>query len=149
MRFSIDDWMNTLFWPDCPQKNDLPWAMARVRRCERQVATVAGELIHSGVSSVLDMGLTTRAQREGWRLWAEAAGIAVELHSLELSADLRWSRVQERNNTAGDTFVFSVTRQMFDSMEGMWDSPTEEEGANYRVFHRITASDTDIMTTSS
>jgi predicted kinase len=33
VRFAIDEWMNTLFWQDCPEKNDYPWAIERVRRC--------------------------------------------------------------------------------------------------------------------
>ena len=139
--------MNTLFWQDCPEKNDFPWAMERVRRCELQAGAVASDLIRCGRSSVLDMGFTTRAQRQSWVLRAQAAQIPVGLHSLELPAELRWIRVEERNHAVGGTFVFPVTREMFDGMERMWEPPTEEEGTQYRTFSRIAASDSRITTT--
>lgn len=136
--FSIDDWMNTLFWPDCPEKNDLPWALERVGRCEAQAAAVAGDLARRGIASVLDMGLTTRAQREGWLKQGQAAGAAVHLHSLEAPADVRWRRVEQRNAATGPTFVFEVTREMFDLMEQRWEPPGEEEAPAYAGLHRMT-----------
>lgn len=87
--FSIDDWMNTLFWADLPKKNDMAWALERVRRCEVQAAGVATQLAAKGISSIVDFGLTTALQREGWTRRAHAMGIATELHSLDLPATLR------------------------------------------------------------
>ena len=135
--FSIDEWMNTLFWPDCPEKDNFPWAIERVRRCEAQAAEVAAQLIRSGVSSVLDMGLTTRAQREGWLDRAQAAGVRIELHLLDLPPALRWQRVQQRNAAAEGTFVFTVTRAMFDSLEQIWELPLAGESTRYRNVHWI------------
>ena len=135
--FSVDEWMNTLFWPDCPAKNDLPWAMERVHRCEAKVAAVARPLAGLGVASVLDFGLTTRAQREGWLTRAGATGVPLELHLLEPSAPLRWSRVEQRNRAAEGTFVFPVTREMFEQVETMWEPPSAEENARYAASHRM------------
>ena len=135
--FSIDEWMNTLFWQDLPEKRDFAWAMERVRRCEEQAAKVAVQLAGHGVPPVVDFGLTTRAQRDGWIGRAAAAGIAVHLHSLELPAAVRWDRVEARNAAAEGTFVFPVTREMFDGMELLWESPDGAEEARYRRLHRI------------
>ena len=135
--FSIDEWMNRLFWPDLPEKNDFGWAMERVGRCEAQVAALAVQLAQRGCSSVVDFGLTTRAQREGWMRRAKDAGLNVELHALELPPEVRWSRVQGRNEAAQGTFVFPVTRAMFEGMEQLWESPGSEETAGYDHFHRI------------
>lgn len=135
--FSVDEWMHTLFWPDCPGKSDLPWALERVMRCEAQAAAVAGQLATLGVASVLDMGLTTRVQREAWLVRGLAAGTEVELHSLETPAEVRWWRVEQRNASAGPTYVFPVTRPMFEQMEGLWEPPTADEGQAYAAWHRI------------
>lgn len=135
--FSIDEWMNQLFWPDLPEKNDFAWAMERVERCEAQVAHVAAQLARRGISSVIDFGLTTRAQREGWVQRAKGAEAAAELHALELPPTVRWSRVQARNEEAEGTFVFPVTRAMFEGMERLWEPPDAEEAADYVHLHRI------------
>jgi predicted kinase len=131
VRFSIDEWMNTLFWPDCPAKNDLAFALDRIARCESQIAAVATQLARSGVDSVLDLGFTQRDHRLSWLARAQAANVPCTLHVLDIPADIRWSRVCERN-TAGQTgnsptFTFAVTREMFDFMESRWELPDAEE----------------------
>lgn len=135
--FSVDEWMNQLFWPDLPDKNDFAWAMERVERCSAQVAAVAARLGQRGVSSVLDFGLTTRAQRESWVQRAQSAQIGLELHALDLPSEVRWSRVQGRNHAAEGTFLFPVTRAMFDGMERLWEPPDAQEAAKYVVLHRM------------
>jgi len=127
VRFSIDEWMSALYWMDCPEKNDFPWALERVARCEAQIEAVAAELVRVGVSSVLDLGFTTRAQRMEWLDRAQAAGVECLLHVLEVDAEVRWERVYERNRGEAGTFAFVVTREMFDFMEERWEAPDVEE----------------------
>jgi len=135
--FSIDEWMTTLFWPDCPRKDDLPWALERIRRCEEQAASVAGQLPQRNISAIFDMGLTTRALRERWIGRAQAAGVPVVLHVLDLPPAVRLQRVESRNATQGGTFAFHVTREMFDLVETMWQVPGADECAKYaEVFWR-------------
>jgi predicted kinase len=125
--FSIDAWMNALYWMDCPEKNDFPWAMERVRRCEAQIEAVARELARVGVDAVLDLGFTTRAQRLEWRERARVAGVECALHVLEVDAEVRWGRVRERNLGESGTYAFVVTREMFEFMEERWEAPSVEE----------------------
>ncbi len=129
--------MAELFWPDLPGKNDFAWAMERVGRCEAQVATLALGLAERGMSSVIDFGLSTRVQREGWVRRAEDARVELELHTLEMPAEVRWDRVQARNDAAVGTFVFPVTREMFEGMEKIWESPDRQEAAGYARVHRL------------
>ena len=131
--------MTELFWPDLPEKNDFAWAMERVGRCEAQVATLALQLAERGMNSVIDFGLSTRAQREGWLRRAEKAQVELHLHLLEPPAEVRWSRVQARNEAAVGTFVFPVTREMFEAMEKIWESPDAQEMASYARVHRLSA----------
>lgn len=127
VRFAIDEWMSALYWMDCPEKNDLPWALERVARCEAQIAVVARELAARGVDAVLDLGFTQSAQRMAWLERAKAAGVACELVVLDVPVEERWARVCERNAGASATFSFVVTWEMFKRMEERWELPSEEE----------------------
>jgi predicted kinase len=97
VRFSIDEWMTALFWMDSPEKKDFSWAMERIARCEAQIAAVSVSLAMVGVDAVLDLGFTLREHREAWLKRAREAGVAVELHVLDVPAEVRWGRVCERN----------------------------------------------------
>ncbi len=136
VRFSIDEWMNALFWMDCPEKNDLGWALERVGRCEAQIEAVARGLAGVGVSSVLDLGFTTRAQRMEWLERARAAGVGCALVVLEVEAAVRWERVCARNRGESGTFTFTfaVTREMFEAMEERWEMPGEQERGEFGGF---------------
>ena len=127
VRFSIDEWMTALYWMDCPEKNDLAWALERVGRCEAQIAAVAGELAGVGISSVLDLGFTQRSQRLEWLDRARGVGVECVLEVLDVEAEVRWGRVCERNRGASGTFSFEVTREMFELMEARWEAPSEDE----------------------
>ena len=131
VRFSIDEWMTALYWMDCPDKNDFPWALERVGRCEAQIEAVARELARVSVDAVLDLGFTIRAQRVGWLDRARAAEVACVLHVLEVEAEVRWGRVLERNRGERVTYAFEVTREMFEFMEGRWEAPSVEERAEF------------------
>jgi predicted kinase len=131
VRFAIDEWMNALYWIDCPEKNDFPWAMERVRRCEMQIAAVAVELAWAGVDAVLDLGFTTREQRLAWLERGRAAGVAVKLHVLDVPAETRWERVCGRNEGSAATYTFAVTREMFEFMKTQWELPGAEEMAMF------------------
>jgi hypothetical protein len=56
-----------------------------------------------------------------------AAGLELTLHCLEAPAEVRWKRVESRNQERGQTFSIAVTRDMFDFVEQMWEPPDEAE----------------------
>jgi predicted kinase len=58
-----------------------------------------------GISSGLDLGYTTRAQRREWLERGRAVGVGCELEVLEVDAEVRWGRVCERNR-GGEWDVF-------------------------------------------
>jgi predicted kinase len=129
VRFSIDEWMSNLYWMDCPQKDDYPWAIERVRRCEEQIAVVAVQLAAVGVHVVLDLGFSSREQRLTWYERARAAVAIPELEVVNPPAEVRWQRVLERNAAQSGTFSFTVTREMFDAMEMLWEPVDAAERA--------------------
>jgi predicted kinase len=118
-----------LFGPDMPQHAHWPWIAERVARCERQIASTGLQLGALGVSSILDIGLQRVDQRRAIAVQAAAAGLAVRLHFVDIPPDERWRRVRERNDHRGETYRLTVTRQMFDFIETIWQPPTAEEMA--------------------
>jgi len=127
IRFSIDEWMAQLFWPDSPQPVQFEWTMERINRCEAQIAELATELAKRGVPSVLDLGFTTRDHRDKFRALAADAGIATKTQYVDVPVEERWRRVEHRNRDKGETYRMEVTREMFDFMESIWQAPTAEE----------------------
>lgn len=127
LRFSIDDWMETLFWPDLPQRNDPSWAMARIDRCMCQIRALIADLVSLGIPCVVDAGFTSRAERAEFARWAKARGMRARLHSVEADPRTRWQRVQRRNAERGPGYAFEVTRKMFDYVETLWEPPDDAE----------------------
>ena len=129
VRFSLDDWMQALFWPDLPARDDFPWAEARIARCMDRIKAMIVQVAPLGIPSIVDAGFTTRAERAAFAGWARGLDLTVRLHHVDLPADLRWRRVEERNAERGAAYAFAVTREMFDFMEAMWEPPDDEEMA--------------------
>ncbi len=127
LRFSIDEWMMTLFWSDAPASLDADWALERVARCVQQMQAVIEPLVKANVDAVVDVAFSTRDDRTRFVEWASRAGVPVRLHFLDVPADVRWKRVEKRNAERGETHAFEVTRGMFDFVEGRWGSPTQDE----------------------
>lgn len=137
--YSIDDWMKSLYWPDMPSEPDMNWFSAnhqwyvdRIGRCESVILREAIERARLNQKSILDLGFSTAEHRTRFIRTFNDLGIPVETHYLDLDADLRWKRVQERNSEKGSTFVMHVDRPMFEFMESIFEPPSASEGAPVR-----------------
>ena len=119
--------MVNLFWPDAPAPLDYDWALQRVARCERQAWSTVLQLAKLGTPSVLDFGLLRYDHRQQWAARAVEAGLSVALHVVDADAAERWRRVQARNAAKGETFRLTVTREMFDFVETLWEPPKPDE----------------------
>lgn len=126
-RFSIDEWMTTLFWPDSPQPIEFDWTIERVRRCEEMIFAKAIALAGLGIRSILDLGFTTRENRDRFREMGAEQGLLAAVHFVDVPAEERWRRVEKRNSERGETYAMQVDRDMFDFMENMWEPPDEAE----------------------
>lgn len=129
VRFSIDEWMNALFWPDSPHPLEGAWSMARVERCHDQIWAVSRQVATRGVPCVLDLGFSQAASRARFADLARSAGLTVRLWFVDVSADQRWRRVQARNAGQDETrqLDFEITREMFDFVDSIWEPPSEAE----------------------
>jgi predicted kinase len=131
VRFSIDEWMTRLFGPDRPEAAGYDFYAPRIERCSEQIWALVTELVRVGAPSVLEIGLTQRAARNAAYERVARAGLRLKLYSLEAPAEVRWQRVEARNQARGTTFSMEVTREMFDFVEGMWEPPDERELAEH------------------
>lgn len=126
IRFSIDDWMTTLFWMDSPDPISFDWAMARINRAETQIWDTTQHILAQGLPVILDLGFTKAAHRQKFYDLGEAANVQTELHWVDVPTTERWWRVQSRNTEKGETFAMDVPREMFDFMENEWEAPEGE-----------------------
>ena len=119
--------MLELFGPDRPEDAGYDFYAPRIERSTRMIWSVVLQLAAARVPSVLEFGLTTREAREAFYQQVNAAGLELKLHCLEAPAELRWQRVEARNQQRGQTFAITVTRDMFDFVEQMWEPPDATE----------------------
>jgi predicted kinase len=125
--FGVDDWMAALYWQDAPQPLKSDWAMERVARCQKQIWHTAKQVAARGMPCILEIGFGQAATRAQYGALAKEAGLSVTLHFLDVPADERWRRVEQRNAEKSGPLGFDVTRAMFDFTETLWEPPSPAE----------------------
>jgi len=128
--FSIDTWNNTLFLKDKTSNDGLPWMLERIDRGEKMMMNLIEQLEAIHVDSILDLGLSKFEHREKFRSFARQNNFKTKMHFLDIDKDIRWERIQHRNNTKGATFEFEVTLENFEFMEEWFEKPDELEMQN-------------------
>lgn len=117
VRFSIDDWISELYFPDKPDPLTYEWAVERARRCETRILAVSRSLLDLGTDVIWDMGFMERDQRDRILGEVATAPYSVRLHCLEAPVDVRRERVRRRNAGKSDGYVIDVSDEIFDFME--------------------------------
>lgn len=125
--FILDDWMARLFGPDMPEPLQYDWMIERVGRCEAQIWAAAAGVLAAGTSVILDIGLMRKADRTRVREIAEATGLELVFHFVDAPQDVRRARVAGRNVVRGENFAIEVSPDMFDFIEGVYESPEPGE----------------------
>jgi len=127
VRFSIDPWMQTLFSKDMTVL-DYEWMIERVHRCYDQIWQVSEQILGLDGNVVLDLGFTTKEQRELFVDKAKALGINAEVNYLKAPSELRKQRVAKRNEEKDPSvYAFEVTDMMFNFMEPRYEVPDQAE----------------------
>ena len=127
VRFSIDEWMQTLHNMDQPETLSFDWFYPRVQRNCTQMRAVAERLVELGTPAIFDCGLTNKTERDIFANWAAEKGYSVSLQFVDVPVETRWARTQKRNTEQAETFQFEVTREMFDFIESIWEAPDSAE----------------------
>jgi len=127
IRFSIDPWMQTLFASDMTSL-DFAWMMERVHRCYEQIWEVSEQILKMDGNVVLDLGFTTKEQRDVFSNRGIGLRINAEVHYLDAPQDLRKQRVKTRNQDKDPSvYAFEVTDMMFNFMEPRFEVPDQDE----------------------
>ena len=130
VKFSIDPWMQTLFAKDM-KSLDFSWMMERVERCQKLIWEVSEQILRNNGNVVLDLGFTTKAQRNTFIDHALKLGITAEVHYLDAPEEVRRQRVTKRNSEKDlQVYSFKVTDEMFDFMEPRFEVPDNDELLN-------------------
>jgi len=130
IRFSIDPWMQSLFAKDMTSL-DYSWMIERVQRCYEQIWEVAEQILKLNGNVVLDLGFSTKEQRDLFSSLAKQIGLSAEIHYLEASKQVREKRIEKRNiEKDPSVYSFEVTEMMFNFMESKYEVPTQEELKN-------------------
>lgn len=130
VRFSIDPWMQNLFSKDMTSL-DYSWMIERVNRCYIQIWQVSEQILKLGGDVVLDLGFTTKDQRERFAALAKKLEVTAEVHYLNAERDVRKKRVEKRNiEKDPSVYSFEVTDFMFNFMEPKYEIPDKQELAN-------------------
>ena len=127
VRMSIDEWNGNLFFMDRSPESDFGWFYERVQRCTRQMRETASQVLDAGVPVVFDCGFTNRLERGIFYDWADSSGFDLTLHFIATDPETCWQRVERRNLEKGETFALTVTKEMFDFMQRLWEPPDEAE----------------------
>jgi predicted kinase len=133
LRFSVDEWMASLFWADAPPQPTFVWALERAERCEKQMWAVAEPLLARGVDVVFDVNPAQREHRDQMRFRALQLGAEPKLHYLDVDREARRERVRRRNEARTGTYVFWVTDEMFDYMDNSFEPPSDDELYNAMI----------------
>ena len=127
IRFSIDPWMQTLFADDMTSL-DFDWMMERVQRCYQQIWEVSEQILKTDGNVVLDLGFTTKEQRDVFNNRGADLNINTEIHYLDAPQDIRRRRIKKRNLEKDPTvYAFDVTDMMFNFMEPRFEVPDQGE----------------------
>ena len=130
IRFSIDPWMQTLYSEDMPSL-DYEWMIERVNRCYEQIWQVSEQILNLNGNVILDLGFTTKEQRDLFSGQAKGLNIESEVHYLNTPKDIRKKRIEKRNiEKDPSVYSFEVTSVMFNFMEPKFEVPDQQELEN-------------------
>lgn len=126
--------MKELFWQDMPPTPDIEWFqehqnwyVEKISRCESMIAKEAVNLLKLGLTPILDLGFTSSSHRMEYVRLALDNAATPEIHYLDSSQEMRWSRVHDRNNTKNESYSMNVDRDMFDYIEQIFEPMSQQE----------------------
>lgn len=133
IRFSIDPWMQTLFAKDI-KSLDYAWTLERVERCHQQIWEVAEQILQLNGNVILDLGFTSRKDRDRFKALGKSVNVGAEIHYLQVPIAVRKQRVKQRNADKNPSlYSFEITDFMFDFIEEKFEPPAESELINGRT----------------
>ncbi|MEQ8483220.1 MAG: AAA family ATPase [Pseudomonadales bacterium] len=123
----LDAWMVTLFSPDRPSNDFMAWYSDRKGRCVQQIWNVACDLLDTGTSTILELGLVRLADRDDFYRRVDATDYDLRVYLLDTPLAQRRQRVRQRNSQKSGSYKMEVSEEIFDLANSFWEEPTEAE----------------------
>jgi predicted kinase len=125
---SMDHWMSILFPTENKTIEDFARLAARLRAA---MGPHVVDILRQNISVVLDFPANTMSWRGWMRSLISEAGVAHELHVLDLPDVLCEERLRQRNERGGHPY--QVSEATFDLFTNYFVPPTPDEGFNIVV----------------
>ena len=122
--FSVDDLTLLLLGPYPGEVLD-----EYVEKLEGYFFEKSIELAKRGISSVIDIGLWTKAEREAVKRFYLERGAACELHYIKISDSVWRERVEKRNKDVeeGRNSAYYVDENLLKKFESFFEEPSPDE----------------------
>ena len=105
----------------------MEWYSDRKCRCIQQIWDVTSELLDSGTSAILELGLVQVADREDFYRRVDGTDYEMRVYLIDTPLEQRRQRVRERNKQKSRTYKMEVPDEVFDLANRFWQKPTEIE----------------------
>lgn len=129
VHLDLDAWMARLYGPDERPEDRMAWYLERTDRCLDLLWELIGQLVDAGTSSVLELGLIRRKDRDAFYRRVDAAGYALAVYVVDAPREVRRTRVEQRNRERGATWSMDVPSEIFELASDLWEPPGAEERA--------------------
>ena len=133
VHIALDAWFATLFSPDRPSTDLIPWYVERKERLIQVIWQHSERLLAAGSDVILELGLIQRDQRIPFCRMARDAGHDVLIHVLDAPIEVRRQRVHHRNTERGPTFASVVPDHVFELASQLWEPPDEVECDEFAI----------------
>jgi predicted kinase len=130
---NLDEWMVTLFRPDRPDVDFMPWYIERKARCIEQIWRVTCNLMDVRSDVILELGLVQLSDRAAFYSKVDGTDCALQIHVLDVPRETRRNRVRVRNAQQGATFQMEVSDEIFELADGAWQAPDAIERSERRI----------------
>ena len=99
------------------------------QKLEKYLMEKSLEAAEAGVSSVIDLGLWTKAEREKVRKFYRERGAECEIHYLKVPDGVWRERIEKRNREieAGLTEAYPVDENLLKKFESFFEEPSPDE----------------------
>lgn len=140
VHIALDAWFASLFSPDRPAGDFIPWYVERKERLVELIWTHAQAILASGTDVILELGLIQRQPRRQFCRRVLDSGFGLLMVELDAPRELRRARVRRRNEERGVTFSMVVPEAIFELASDRWEPSDELERETYAVEQVCTVS---------
>ena len=133
VHIALDEWFVKLFSPDRPAGDFVPWYIERKERLLALIWSHSRQILTSGNSVILELGLIQREPRTAFCHKVRDEGFELVVHVLDAPLQIRRERVRRRNTERGSTYSMVVPEHIFEVASNLWEAPDDVECTEFGI----------------